>query len=211
MRLVEYSFFHRGGSTLNPRGFTSLFVAGFLAATAVGCHAGPPDPHSIRGALSYAAQAIEAHDAERLFRVIDQRARHAMASIVTSRVEAKQLIEADYPENERAAALAALGDGAQVKTPAELFGKRCPEACMAELGARLAAPRAEENAGADVVVHTARGGVLHMHAGNDGWFGLVWNTEALVEERAQAARELEQIRENASVYRKQRELAKTAK
>jgi hypothetical protein len=50
-----------------------------------------------------------------------------------------------------------------------------------------------------------------MHAGNDGWFGLVWNTEALVEERAQAARELEQIRENASVYRKQRELAKTAK
>jgi hypothetical protein len=41
-----------------------------------------------------------------------------------------------------------------------------------------------------------------MHAGTDGGYGIVWSTEATAAERAQSARELRRIKENADVYRR---------
>jgi hypothetical protein len=160
----------------------------------------------VRGALAAAAQALEAQDAQKLFRVIDQRGRHALASVAAARAEARRLIVTDYPENERANALAALGDAATVDSAAGLFARRCGASCMSSLAAEIGVPVSETPQGDEVEVRTARGSTLHMHAGSDGWYGLVWNTPALIEERAQAARELETIRDNAQLFRKRRAL-----
>jgi hypothetical protein len=173
---------------------------------APGCGQRAEDPRTVRGALAKAARALEARDSATLFRLIDQRARHAMAGIVQARREAKQRIEADYPANEQAPALIALGDGAQVATPEALFARRCTEPCMRELASRVGVPVSEEPADHEIVVRTARGTTLHMHPGKDTWYGIVWNTPALVAEAAKAAQELEQIRENAAVYQKRRAL-----
>ena len=175
-----------------------------------GCGESAPDPRTVRGAIAAATLALEQRDSARLFRCIDQRARHAMASIVTDRKAAQALITAQYPQAERDAALQALGDAAQVATPAELFAKRCGAACMNALAAELGAPASEQPDGEEVVVTTVRGTTLHMHPGKDGYYGLVWNTRELSEERDRASRELGQITENASVYERRRTLERAA-
>ena len=165
-----------------------------------------PDPRSVRGALDAAATAVAARDGKRLFRIVDQRARHALESIVKDRHEAARLIRTDYPEAERAAALGALGDAASVTTSADLFALRCAQACMSELAQRIAAPVSEAQMGVELVVRTARGASLRLYHGDDRWWGLVWNTDALSHERDQAAQDLLQIRTNAEVYQKRRAL-----
>jgi hypothetical protein len=164
------------------------------------------DSRSIRGCLAASADALEARNGDRFFKLIDERARFAMAATVKARALARTVIEADYPVAERPRALAALGDAAQVDSPEALFRRRCEEACLRHLGELMGAPVSEVAAGDEVVVTTVRGATLHMHAGQDGRYGIVWNTQELSDERAQASRELTQLRENAAVYRRRREL-----
>jgi hypothetical protein len=166
------------------------------------------DSRTIRGSLGVAADALEARDSDRLFGVIDQRARFAMAATVKARRAARALIEQDYPPAEKPGAVAALGDAGRAGTPEELFRGRCDEACMHTLADLVGAPVSETVVGDEVVVTTVRGTTLHMHAGENGGYGIVWNTRRLSDERAQASRELTQIRENAVVYRRRRELEK---
>jgi hypothetical protein len=187
------------------RRFGRSFIAAAIGAALVGCH--EPDPRTVRGALDAAARALEERDGRALFRVIDQRARSAMASVVGDRREAAELIHADYPAPERTTALASLGDARDATDAADLFTRRCTEPCMAELASAVGAPVAERRHGAsDVEVRTARGGRLHLHRGKNGWWGIVWNTAPLSDERTRAARELIQIQQNADVYRRRRAL-----
>lgn len=137
---------------------------------------------------------------------MDQRSRHALAAIQAARSEARRLVLADYPAAEQAAALASLGDGALASDAADLFVRRCPARCQAELGRGLAAPVAERAVGDELEVETAAGTKLRLHKGNDTWYGLVFRTAELAEERDRAARELDQIRQNADIYRKRRAL-----
>jgi hypothetical protein len=178
----------------------SLALAGVLAG---GCG---PDPRSIEGALARAASALADDDAEELFRVIDQRARHALASIVHARREAAGVIRASYPAAEQAQALAELGDAKDAKDAAALFALRCAAACRAELAAKVGAPREQRQDGSVTVVHTTRGGELRLFRGTDTWWGLEWNTEALARERTRASAELDLVNKNAALYRKQRAL-----
>ena len=171
----------------------------------LGC-SGSSDYDSVRGCLAASADALEARDPARVFEALDERSRFAMAAIVKARVAARALILADYPASERPKALSALGDAAEVETPVELFHKRCDATCMQRLADLVGAPKSEVAAGAEVVVTTVRGNTLHMHAGRNGRYGIVWNTQPLSDERAQASRELVQIRENAAVYRRRRDL-----
>jgi hypothetical protein len=180
------------------------FVCPLFAITACIASCSPP---SIRGALAGSADALEARDPERLFTYLDERSRFALAGTVKARLASRHLIEADYPEPEKTAALAALGDAAQVETGAQLFARRCDSACLVSLTDRVGAPISETPVGDEVIVKTTRGGTLHMHAGNDGGYGIVWNTQALSDERSQAARDLGQIKGNAEVYRKRRQLS----
>jgi hypothetical protein len=181
------------------------FIAAAIGAFLTACY--EPDPRSIRGALAASAHALEVRDGRKLFRVMDQRSRSAMIAIVNARREAARLIRTEYPDSERAAALAALGDARSATDAADLFTQRCVEPCMAELTAAVGAPVAEREVGeSEVEVQTSRGGRLRLHRGKDGLWGIVWKTQALSEERTRAARELIQIRHNAAVYRRRRTL-----
>jgi hypothetical protein len=171
----------------------------FFAAS--GCD-GVPDPRSVEGALGYAMRAVERDDAGDLYKVIDERARHAMISIVNDRREAATLIEASYPAAERASALAALGDAAEAENAAALFAHRCDRPCREAIGATLGAPAEVRREGELTVVATARGTTVRLYRGGDGhgWYGIVWHTAELSTERDRANRDLGIIRENAATY-----------
>ena len=130
----------------------------------------------------------------------------ALVSVVKDRKAAAQAIRADYPEPERAAALRALGDAAEVSDAGALFAHRCDARCVAELGTGLGAPVSESVSGDELRVRTAAGGDLRMFKGRDGLWGLVWRTQELSDERLRAARERLQIEANAEVYRRRRAL-----
>ena len=170
----------------------------------LGCSA--PDSRTPEGALELAAAAVDARDAAALHRVIDYRARSALSSIAHDRERARLAIEADYPEPERTAALTALGDARGAPEGADLFARRCGEACMSELASQLGAIVSQRASGDELVITTSRGRELRLHRGRDGHMGLVWHTAELVQERLTANRELGQIRENAEVYRRRRAL-----
>jgi hypothetical protein len=168
------------------------------------------DPRDVRGALDAAARAIEADDGEALYRVIDQRSRHALEAIVKQRQAAAALIRAYYPAAEQAQALHALGDAAEARSGAALFAGRCARPCRARFAKALGAPVSQQREGPELVVTTAQGEHVRLYHGSDTWYGLVWNIEALDRERTRAAQELLQIEDNASVYRKRRSLERTA-
>jgi hypothetical protein len=129
-----------------------------------------------------------------------------MDSIVKSRREAARIVRESYPEAERAAALAGLGDAAEVEDSAGLFARRCDARCLDAFAAELSAPKSLTEQDGEVLVTTARGARLRLFRGTDTWYGLVWNTDALSRERDRAAAELEQVRQNAALYREQRTL-----
>lgn len=132
-----------------------------------------------------------------------------MIATVDARRTARSLIEADYPESEKARALEALGEAAQVSSAAELFARRCDQACLARFADAVGAPASEVVVGDEVEVTTVRGRTLRMHAGKDGELGIVWSTAATSEERKRASSELKRIQENATIYRQRSALMKS--
>lgn len=165
-----------------------------------------PDPREVDGALAFAAEAVAERDARTLFKVVDERGRHAMASVVKDRNRAAKIILADYPEAEKASALAALGDAQGCAGPADLFARRCGDACMEELRKVVGAPVSRRTQGKETEVETSRGGRVRLHLGGDTWWGIVWNTQALQRERDRAAAERRQVERNAELYRARRAL-----
>ena len=186
---------------------TRAISLGLVCAMACGI-GGTPDPRELEGAIGFLAVAIERDDPAMLFRAVDERARHAMISIVADRQRAAELIRADYPEDEREGALAELGDAATVEEAAALFALRCDASCRQELSSKLGAPTEQRTEGDELVVTTSRGGTLRFHRpeGEDAWYGWVWETEALDAERDRANRDLRQIEQNAETYRRRAEL-----
>lgn len=186
-------------TTLRP-----FLVALLLGACGIGA---TPDPRDLEGAMAYLALALERDDPRMLFRVVDERARHAMISIVTDRRRAAELIAETYPEQEREQALQALGDAATVEDAAGLFARRCDATCRQELAASVGAPVETTEDGDEVVVRTSRGATLRMYRAREGaWWGLVWKTDELDRERDRANQALRQIERNAETYRRRRGL-----
>jgi hypothetical protein len=165
-----------------------------------------PDPRSIEGALAKAAAALADDEPLELFRVIDQRARHAMASIVKARHSAAEVIRASYPQAEQTRALAELGEAKDAADAAALFAQRCPAACRQELATKVGAPTEQRPDGSVTVVRTTRGGELRLFQGTDGWWGIEWHTQALARERTRASAELDLVQKNAALYRQQKAL-----
>lgn len=168
---------------------------------------GPPDPRTVEGTLAYISRAVEREAPEELYKVIDERSRHAMISIVSDRREAARLVRESYPPGERAAALAALGDAAEVETAAQLFGRRCDEACRRAIGESVGAPAEVREEGPMTVVTTVRGTKVRLYRGSpNGWYGLEWHPDELAAERNRANRDLAIIRENAETFERRRAL-----
>lgn len=170
----------------------------------LGCAA--PDPRTVEGTLELLASAVDAGDATAVYPLLDRRARAALNSIALDRQRAARLIGADYPAQERATALAALGEAADAADAAALFAHRCQRPCLAEIAARLGAPAHVRNAGAELEITTQRGTRLRLFRDRERRVGLVWRTAELDRERLQANRELAQIAQNAAVYRRRRTL-----
>jgi hypothetical protein len=149
---------------------------------------------------------VASRDAEKLYLVIDQRARFAMASIVKARARAAAIIRHDYPAEQQASALAQFGDALDVSDPAELFRRRCTDACFADLAERVGAPVEQRVEGDELLVRTTRGGELRLFKGDDQRYGIVWNTQALSRERQRAAAEEDLVRSNAQTFAKRNAL-----
>ncbi len=179
------------------------FMIAFLTACGIGS---TPDPHTLEGALGYAALALERDDGTMLFRVVDARARHALISIVHDRREAADVIRAAYPDDAQQEALASLGDAADAEDAANLFVTRCGETCRAEILGSLGAPRTSERQGDEMHVETARGTLRLYRASDDDWWGIVWKTDELDAERDRASRDLRMITSNAETYRRRQAL-----
>jgi hypothetical protein len=171
----------------------------------LGACEGSADPRTVEGVITQMAMHVENEDAEKMFRLIDPRSRHAMASIVADRRKARQLIESSYPEGARREALAALGDASDVPDAAALFARRCPAACLRAIGEKLGAPTSTRRVG-DVTVVTTTRGELRLRGGGQDWYGLVYETEALAAERERANRDLALIEANAETYRRRQAL-----
>lgn len=180
-----------------------LSVAASLVCVA-GCFS--PDPRSIDGALTYAAQAAEAGDTVKLFRILDQRGRHALDATVKLRQESAVIVRDNYPAAEVDAAIQELGDAVDAKDTESLFKKRCDSSCVEWFSSQVAAAAEQRVGGAEVSIRTVRDTNLTLHKGNDGWYGIVWQTEQLAAERERAARDLAQIQDNARVYRERKRL-----
>jgi hypothetical protein len=184
-------------------GLAGLALA--LALTlALGCE---PDARTVEGALGKAATALARRDARALFRVIDQRARHALAAVVQARREAATIIRGSYPAPEQGRALAALGDALHATDAADLFAARCPTPCLDALAAQVGAPAEMHTQGSSTRVRTVRGGELVLYRGTDTWYGIEWHTEELMRERSRAAAELDLVQKNAEIYRRAQALA----
>jgi hypothetical protein len=165
-----------------------------------------PDAREVDGAIASVVAAASKHDATRLFEAIDQRARFAMGGLVKARQKAAEVIRAHYPKEAQAQALADLGDAARVDSAAALFALRCNPACMDALAAKMASPKEVREEGDLAWVTTVRGEQLELFRGNDGRYGIVWNTESLKRESTRAYAELDLIEKNAELYQKQRAL-----
>jgi len=157
--------------------------------------------------LAFAARAIEDGDSRQLYQVIDERARHALHSIVHDRNAAAAIVRETYPDSEQRRALTELGDAVLVEDAAGLFEARCDASCRAELGATIGGvERTEEDEG-ELVVHTTRGVDLRLYRRGEGhWWGIVWRTEALDRERSRANQDLRRVEANAETYRRRNRL-----
>jgi hypothetical protein len=191
---------------VKTRIFDCALLALFLGLPLAAC-TGEPDPRTLPGMLEYAARAIERNDAPALFRVIDARSRHAMASIVEDRRAAAALIRNTYPEDQRDEAIRELGSAAQATDAAALFADRCDRACMADLGGRIGAPLSQRQDGDELVVETPRGGTLRVTGGGDDWFGIVWRYDELDRERQRANQDRLLVEANARTYQLRSEQA----
>lgn len=178
---------------------TWIFIPLSLGLLLQAC-TGEPDPRTLPGMLEYAARAIERNDAPALFRVIDARSRHAMASIVADRRTAAELIRNHYPEDQRADALADLGSAANVADAAALFAERCTRDCMSDLASRIGAPLNQHQDGDELVVETPRGGTLRVTGGGEDWYGIVWRYDELDAERQRANQDRLLVEANARTY-----------
>lgn len=182
-------------------GGTVLALALCCAGSACG-----GDPKTVEGALSLAASAVARSDYEDLFANIDERSRFALSSVYFARKQAARTIREAYPVEAQAGALAELGDAALAESAVDLFRRRCDAACVHAFAAQLGAPASTRVEGKLAVVQTVRGTTAELYRGDDGRYGLVWDTAALARERTRSAAELDLIEKNAAVYRSRRAL-----
>ena len=157
--------------------------------------------------MIYAANAIEANDSRKLYHAVDERARHALHSIVADRSAAAERIRDAYPEELHEAALGELGDAAGAEDAEGLFALRCGAECRDELGSRIGGVERTEERGEELIVHTARGEEVVLYRRDPAqWWGIVWRTQALDRERNRASQDLRRVEANAATYERRERL-----
>jgi hypothetical protein len=193
-------------SLIRMRCIRRLGALAFVVAAACGS-----DPRTVEGALAAASGAVAARDHAALFRALDPRARDSLSSVYFARKAAAEEIRASYPPAAQPPALRELGDALQAESDVALFALRCPDPCLDALAGSLGAPRSVQVRDRISTVTTVRDTEAQLYRADDGSYGLVWESAALMRERTRAAAELDLIKKNGAQYRAQRELSKGAR
>jgi hypothetical protein len=186
-------------------------VRGLGALAIVFVSACGPDPKTVEGALAAASAAVAARDHAALFQALDRRAHDSLSSVYFARKAAAEEIRAGYPPEAQPDALRELGDALQADSDVGLFALRCPDACLDAFAGSLGAPRSLQVDDRITTVTTVRDTEAQLYRADDGSYGLVWESAALMRERTRAAAELDLIKKNAAQYRAQRELSEGAR
>lgn len=176
-----------------------VLCAGLLA----GCAPNLTEPE---GALGQLAAGCASKDAKAIFPALDERARHSLDAIAHARRGARAVIEASYPNDVRAEAVAQLGDAATAESGAALFATRCSGSCLTQLCQGVGALKTSRSEGQLHHLETVRGGRLTLYRAKDQRYGVVWRSEELMRERRRAFAELSSIENNAKVYEAQEAL-----
>lgn len=161
------------------------------------------------GALRAATDAADRSDARALYRVLDQRARFAMAATVRYRRQGASLIEAFYPTEVKSRALDDLGDARFAKNAEDLFVRRCNIDCLKRFRAKLGTAASVQTRDRMTRVITQRGGEVYFYRDTTHRYGLVWHSDELEEEKVRAARDLSVIQHNVDVLKRRKALGYT--
>ena len=158
------------------------------------------------GVLAVLAQGCAAGSTEALFPALDERSRFALDAIAEARTKARGAILTHYPEDTRRDALAGLGDDSEARTGAQLFARRCDDACRSRLCSKVSAVSDVSHGDSGTSVRTVRGGEYLLHRTAEGRYGVIYETDALVRERRRAFAELSSVEANVKVYQTQKAL-----
>lgn len=180
-----------------------------LAVTALlllsGCRPDPPSGATPREALARLGPCVDAGDAGCLFRELDRDSRWSVHTIHRSLVEARELVERSYPEDQQAGALGTWSAASRAADPAEAFSvmavaRGWPALVAAGFGAAVEVRQGDAE---EAEITTTRGRILPF-AARDGEWGLALWREKLRQDKLRVLDILEQVRENADAFDEQR-------
>lgn len=136
-----------------------------------------------------------------LFGLLDQKSRWAVISLVRDANEVAKLVEAHYPANRRARALARVSLARSSSGPAEWLAGYCRKRDLLKLLAPLAAQKKSISREKNRAIISIEGGKrLHFFKDPYGRWGCTALKKRLKKEQIRMANVLKATRENARLY-----------
>jgi hypothetical protein len=187
-----------------PRVAQGLLLAALWGAALGACDRGGKTPED---AYQRLAEAVEAHDAERLFEALDVETRWSWMSVQRAQRESYDIVLSNFPEGpERDRSLRRFEPGALSEGARELFARQLDPRVWTDLAAAVTAAGANPRLGVSADgLHaevTAGGRTLTFHKGTDGHWG--WGYAGLAAEaeelKRRAAADLDLMRTSGADY-----------
>ncbi len=160
-----------------------------------------PSERTAEGAYMRLARAVTEGNFETAFAYLEDDARDACYTVHRSRVEARELVAASFPEPERSEVIARYREEAEVASGAALFALvAVRRGWDVRLRKDLSGVVDVESDGDRATVVTARGTRYSFRRQRDGGFGLTMFSAELVTDGNRAARDLDVVRKAAQDY-----------
>ena len=140
---------------------TAVWLFGLLPLLSCG---DPPEPTTPKKAFALIGPCIDRVDRQCFFRTLDRDSRWSLCTIHRTLGEIRQVVEASYPEAERASAYGLFKEEATAATPEAMFEIYCKKLkCMEQVARGFGAIQQVHELGPDrVEVVTSRGKAFQM-------------------------------------------------
>ncbi len=159
------------------------------------------DPGTLEGAFARMAEAAESGSVPGLFAALDDDSRGSVSSIHRVAREAKQIVERDFPAEERPRVAGRWRLAADGRDPIAVFEAWCADArCMAEARDRLSSISRTVVAGDVARVKVRRGREYPFARSRAGRWGLSLFRDRLSRWKVEVFRDLDTIRASAKVF-----------
>ncbi|MBI4957107.1 MAG: hypothetical protein HY908_34145 [Myxococcales bacterium] len=179
----------------------ALAVLAGGAAAAYALLGGAPAATTPAGAWAAVAYALGSGQPERVHDHLDAAGQDACAAIARDAARAVELVDAHYPEAERARARAPYADAARAGGPSALWLLRATSRGWLDiLRSDLSGVAAVEESGERAIVTTARGSRHELARRPDGGWGLTAFSAELGRESERLARDLVLVARAAEDY-----------